>query len=101
MRSTNIVRTIESAKCLLAGLFQQKQKGRAEIHMRTMFFVLFSISPHLFLQFSVPLEEIVPILTTGAESEILYPNYHGCKLLKILGRYVESIFIPGAGSHQV
>ncbi|XP_024143010.1 lysophosphatidic acid phosphatase type 6 [Oryzias melastigma] len=52
VRSTNIVRTVESARCLIAGLFQQKQK------------------------------EIVPILTTQAESEILYPNYHGCKLLK-------------------
>lgn len=30
VRSTNILRTIESAKCLVAGLFQQKQKGRAE-----------------------------------------------------------------------
>uniref|UniRef100_A0A3B4A414 Uncharacterized protein n=1 Tax=Periophthalmus magnuspinnatus TaxID=409849 RepID=A0A3B4A414_9GOBI len=27
VRSTNIWRTIESAKCLVAGLFQQKQKG--------------------------------------------------------------------------
>ncbi|XP_047456984.1 lysophosphatidic acid phosphatase type 6 isoform X2 [Mugil cephalus] len=66
VRSTNIVRTIESAKCLLAGLFQQKQK------------------------------ETVPILTTDAESEILYPNYHGCKLLKILGshRWAESSTLP-------
>lgn len=32
VRSTNIVRTIESAKCLVAGLFQQKQKGRASAH---------------------------------------------------------------------
>ncbi|XP_042282251.1 lysophosphatidic acid phosphatase type 6 isoform X3 [Thunnus maccoyii] len=66
VRSTNIVRTIESAKCLVAGLFQQKQK------------------------------EIVPILTTEAESEILYPNYHGCKLLKILGshRWAESSTLP-------
>ncbi|KAM4557921.1 lysophosphatidic acid phosphatase type 6 [Odontesthes bonariensis] len=66
VRSTNIVRTIESAKCLVAGLFQQKQK------------------------------EIVPILTTEAESEILYPNYHGCKLLKTLGshRWAESATLP-------
>ncbi|XP_071374200.1 lysophosphatidic acid phosphatase type 6 [Centroberyx affinis] len=66
VRSTNIVRTIESAKCLVAGLFQQKQK------------------------------EIVPILTTEAESEILYPNYHGCKLLKILSshRWAESSTLP-------
>lgn len=33
VRSTNIVRTIESARCLVAGLFQQKQKGEAEIHI--------------------------------------------------------------------
>ncbi|KAM9850747.1 lysophosphatidic acid phosphatase type 6 [Aulostomus maculatus] len=66
VRSTNILRTIESAKCLVAGLFQQNQK------------------------------EIVPILTTEAESEILYPNYHGCKLLKILGshRWAESSTLP-------
>uniref|UniRef100_A0A671W9Y0 Acid phosphatase 6, lysophosphatidic n=1 Tax=Sparus aurata TaxID=8175 RepID=A0A671W9Y0_SPAAU len=66
VRSTNIVRTIESAKCLVAGLFQQKQK------------------------------EIVPILTTEAESEILYPNYYGCKMLKILGshRWAESSTLP-------
>ncbi|XP_017278150.1 lysophosphatidic acid phosphatase type 6 [Kryptolebias marmoratus] len=67
VRSTNIVRTIESAKCLVAGLFQQKQK------------------------------EMVPILTTEAEAEILYPNYHGCKLLKILcsHRWAESSTLPG------
>ncbi|XP_040004374.1 lysophosphatidic acid phosphatase type 6 [Xiphias gladius] len=66
VRSTNIVRTIESAKCLVAGLFQQKQT------------------------------EIMHILTTEAESEILYPNYHGCKLLKILGsqRWAESSTLP-------
>ncbi|XP_070694054.1 lysophosphatidic acid phosphatase type 6 [Pempheris klunzingeri] len=66
VRSTNIVRTIESAKCLIAGLFQQRQN------------------------------EIVPILTTEAESEILYPNYHGCNLLKVLGshRWAESSTLP-------
>ncbi|XP_076015341.1 lysophosphatidic acid phosphatase type 6 [Genypterus blacodes] len=66
VRSTNIVRTIESAKCLVAGLFQQKQ------------------------------EEIVPILTTEAEAEILYPNYHGCKLLKVFGghRWAKSSTLP-------
>lgn len=85
VRSTNIVRTIESAKCLIAGLFQQKQEGRAEIHMCMLLCILFWISSNL-MNFSVLLEEIVSILTTEAESEILYPNYHGCKLLKILGR---------------
>ncbi|XP_028992289.1 lysophosphatidic acid phosphatase type 6 [Betta splendens] len=66
VRSTNIVRTIDSAKCLIAGLFQQKQK------------------------------EIVHILTTESESEILYPNYHGCKLLKSLAghRWAESSTLP-------
>ncbi|XP_022057629.2 lysophosphatidic acid phosphatase type 6 [Acanthochromis polyacanthus] len=66
VRSTNIVRTIESAKCLIAGLFQQKQK------------------------------EIVPIVTSEAESEILYPNFHGCKLLKTLAghRWAESATLP-------
>lgn len=66
VRSTNIWRTIESAKCLVAGLFQQKQK------------------------------EIVPIVTAEAEAEILYPNFQGCKLLKILGgpRWAESSTLP-------
>ncbi|KAM3862485.1 lysophosphatidic acid phosphatase type 6 [Diretmus argenteus] len=70
VRSTNIVRTIESAKCLIAGLFQQKQK------------------------------ETVPIVTTAAEAEILYPNYHGCKLLKIVGshRWAESSTLPDIAS---
>ncbi|XP_068560980.1 lysophosphatidic acid phosphatase type 6 [Cebidichthys violaceus] len=66
VRSTNILRTIESAKCLVAGLFLQKQT------------------------------EIVPILTTEAASETLYPNFHGCKLLKVLAshRWAESSTLP-------
>lgn len=98
VRSTNIVRTIESAKCLVAGLFQQKQKGRVEIHMCQILLDLFWILSNLFLSFSPLFEDIVPILTTEAESEILYPNYHACKMLKILGGYVEYILIPGSRS---
>ncbi|KAK7169178.1 hypothetical protein R3I93_005236 [Phoxinus phoxinus] len=66
IRSTNIVRTIESAKCLVAGLFQQKQAG------------------------------VVSILTDKAEKEVLYPNYHGCKLLKLhMGhRWAQSSTLP-------
>ncbi|KAL4657003.1 lysophosphatidic acid phosphatase type 6-like [Arapaima gigas] len=66
VRSTNIVRTIESAKCLVAGLFQQKQ------------------------------EDTVPIFTTETENEVLYPNYHKCNLLKILigQRWAESSQLP-------
>ncbi|XP_012692707.2 lysophosphatidic acid phosphatase type 6 [Clupea harengus] len=66
VRSTNIVRTIESAKCLVAGLFQQKQA------------------------------DVVPILTAEAEKEILYPNYHGCNLLRLLSghRWAESSTLP-------
>lgn len=66
IRSTNIVRTIESAKCLVAGLFQQEQAG------------------------------VVSILTDKAEKEVLYPNYHGCKLLKLLigNRWAESSTLP-------
>ncbi|MBN3300916.1 lysophosphatidic acid phosphatase type 6 [Amia ocellicauda] len=66
VRSTNIVRTIESAKCLLAGLFQQKQEGT------------------------------VKIFTADSETEILYPNYHGCKLLRVLSsqRWAESSLLP-------
>ncbi|XP_059895377.1 lysophosphatidic acid phosphatase type 6 isoform X2 [Gadus macrocephalus] len=66
VRSTNIVRTIESAKCLVAGLFKQQQTGA------------------------------VPILTTEALSESLYPNYNGCKLLKMIAghRWAESATVP-------
>ncbi|KAJ3592363.1 hypothetical protein NHX12_007490 [Muraenolepis orangiensis] len=66
VRSTNIVRTIESAKCLVAGLFKQQQNGT------------------------------VPILTTSAVSENLYPNYIGCKLLKVMAghRWAESATVP-------
>ncbi|XP_068185473.1 lysophosphatidic acid phosphatase type 6 [Antennarius striatus] len=66
VRSTNVVRTIESARCLIAGLFQQKQK------------------------------DVVPIVTTDAESEILYPNYNGCKMLKMLSshRWAEFSTLP-------
>uniref|UniRef100_G3NHL0 Acid phosphatase 6, lysophosphatidic n=1 Tax=Gasterosteus aculeatus aculeatus TaxID=481459 RepID=G3NHL0_GASAC len=67
VRSTNILRTIESARCLVAGLFLQKQTGKT-----------------------------VPIFTTDAGSEILYPNYHGCQLLKILAspRWAEASTLP-------
>ncbi|KAF7709276.1 lysophosphatidic acid phosphatase type 6 [Silurus meridionalis] len=70
IRSTNIVRTIESAKCLVAGLFQQQQT------------------------------DTVPILTEVAEKEILYPNYHGCKLLKLISgsRWAESSTLPDIAS---
>ncbi|KAG7260283.1 hypothetical protein CRUP_015955 [Coryphaenoides rupestris] len=66
VRSTNIVRTIESAKCLVAGLFKQQQNGP------------------------------VPIQTTEAVSESLYPNYSGCKLLKLMAghRWAESATVP-------
>lgn len=49
----------------------------------------------MFVKCCLLLKEIVPIFTTASESEILYPNYHGCKLLKILARFVDNIFIPG------
>ncbi|XP_053733275.1 lysophosphatidic acid phosphatase type 6 [Synchiropus splendidus] len=66
VRSTNVVRTIESATCLLAGLFDQKQR------------------------------DVVSIATVAAQQEILYPNYHGCQLLKLLGRHrwAESSALP-------
>ncbi|XP_068602831.1 lysophosphatidic acid phosphatase type 6 [Brachionichthys hirsutus] len=66
VRSTNVRRTIESARCLVAGLFQQKQK------------------------------DVVQILTTDAESEILYPNYQGCKMLQMFSshRWAEFSTLP-------
>ncbi|XP_066497069.1 lysophosphatidic acid phosphatase type 6 [Hoplias malabaricus] len=70
IRSTNIVRTIDSAKCLVAGLFQQRQI------------------------------DIVPILTVEAEKEVLYPNYYGCQLLKQRTgyRWAESSTLPDIAS---
>jgi hypothetical protein len=99
VRSTNIVRTIESAKCLVAGLFQQSQSGRCHC----MFVCLCayeacvsktSISDLLMLLPLSSSEDMVSILTTEAESEILYPNYHGCRLLKHLSGLVSDWLGP-------
>lgn len=42
------------------------------------------------------LADVVTILTEAAESEVLYPNYHRCKMLKVLCGYVEKVDVVGS-----
>ncbi|KAJ1112829.1 hypothetical protein NDU88_001090 [Pleurodeles waltl] len=67
VRSTNVVRNMESTRCLLAGLFQQKQDGP------------------------------VTVVTTETMNEILYPNYDSCRGLKQLtkNRMSDASMQPG------
>lgn len=67
VRSTNVVRNMESTRCLLAGLFQQQQDGP------------------------------VTIVTTETANEILFPNYDGCRVLKRLtnNRMLDASTRPG------
>lgn len=51
VRSTNIVRTIESARCLIAGLFQQKQKGRGLIYIADLSESVLLLIPSVFVVF--------------------------------------------------